>query len=616
MKNENVESPEVFPVGAAVSPDDCQVMSGASTDSANDLATALAMMHVTLESTTDAIFVTDEEKHVREFNEKYVTFWRIPPHMMVSANATELWDYISPQLKDPAEYLARVHEIVASSAPETFDVLELKDGRVFERNSAVQLIKQRSVGRVWSFRDITRRKRAQDALANEKRVLEKIASGASLETVLAVLVRGVEAQSCDGMMCTVLIFDEAAQCLRHGAAPSVPAEYNRIVDGIGIGPCVGSCGSAAYKREPVFATDIATDPHWADYVELAATFGLGSCCSTPVFSSDGILLGTVAMYYRRPHEPSAHDRELIRMATHLAGIVIERARAVEQLRVAKVAAEQRAQEIEERDREIRQKNEQMETDLRMATELQQALMPSTYPTFPADAAAGATKLRFCHRYLPATLMGGDFFHIARLNEDTAAICICDVMGHGVRAALITAMMRAMIETHSVEAAEPGRLLTQLNSEFTGILKQTGTLVFVTVLYFVINIKTGTARFARAGHPPPLQVRRSSDEVQTIMMGTDSAGPAIGIIRNAQFKTTEMKLAPGDFLLFYTDGIIEVQARDGSQFGVKGLRDSIRSNLDQPTESLLDAIVSDVYKFGDSTVLTDDACLVAAELSAN
>jgi hypothetical protein len=199
-------------------------------------------------------------------------------------------------------------------------------------------------------------------------------------------------------------------------------------------------------------------------------------------------------------------------------------------------------EIEERDREIRHKNEQMETDLRMATELQQALMPGTYPTFPADAAAGATRLRFCHRYLPATLMGGDFFHIARLNDDTAAICICDVMGHGVRAALITAMMRAMIETHAVEAREPGRLLTQLNSEFTGILKETGTLVFVTVLYCIINIRAGTARFARAGHPPPLQVRRSSGEVQTIITGANSAGPAIGIIPNAQFKTTEMKLA--------------------------------------------------------------------------
>jgi PAS domain S-box-containing protein len=602
-------------ISAKVADNDQGAMSCASENSVTELATALAMMHATLESTTDAILVTDKANDVREFNEKYVKFWGIPPHMMISAHARELWNYISPQLKEPAGYLARVHEIIASAAPETFDVLQLKDGRVFERNSAIQLIKQRNVGRVWTFRDITRRKRAQDALANEKRVLEKIASGAPLATVLDVLARGVEAQSCDGMMCTVLVFDEAAQCLRHGAAPSMPEEYNRIVDGIGIGPCVGSCGSAAYKRQPVFATDIASDPHWAGYVELAGKFGLGACCSTPVFSSEGILLGTVAMYYLRPHEPSAHDRELIRMATHLAGIVIERARAVEQLRIAKVAAEQRALEIEERDREIRQKNEQMETDLRMATELQQALMPSTYPTFPSDGAAGATKLRFCHRYLPATLIGGDFFHIARLSEDTAAICICDVMGHGVRAALITAMMRAMIETHSVEASEPGRLLTQLNSEFTGILKQTGTLIFVTALYFVINIKTGTARFARAGHPPPLQVRRSCDEVQTIMMGTDSAGPAIGIIRNAQFKTTEMKLAPGDFLLFYTDGIIEVQARDGSQFGVKGLRESVRSNLDQPTESLLDAIVSDVYKFGDSTVLTDDACLVAAELSA-
>src|SRR5262249_57929986 len=163
-------------------------------------------------------------------------------------------------------------------------------------------------------------------------------------------------------------------------------------------------------------------------------------------------------------------------------------------------------ELEERDREIRQKNEQMETDLRMATELQQALMPSTYPTIPADAGAGGTTLRFCHRYMPATLLGGDLFHIARLNDHTAAICICDVMGHGVRAALITAMMRAMIETHAAEAIDPGRLLTQLNREFTGILKQTGTLVFVTVLYCVIDVRVGNARFARAGHPPPLLAR--------------------------------------------------------------------------------------------------------------
>jgi serine phosphatase RsbU (regulator of sigma subunit) len=176
------------------------------------------------------------------------------------------------------------------------------------------------------------------------------------------------------------------------------------------------------------------------------------------------------------------------------------------------------------------------------------------------------------------------------------------------------MMRAMIETHALEAPEPDRLLTQLNSEFTGILKQTGTLVFVTVLYCVIDVKVGNARFARAGHPPPLHAHRSSGEVQSVIIGGDSAGPAIGIIPNAQFKTTEAKLEAGDFLLFFTDGIIEAEASDGSQFGIEGLRESVRSNLDQPTESLLDAVVSDVYKFGDSAVLTDDACLVAAEFS--
>ncbi|HXO92724.1 MAG TPA: PAS domain S-box protein, partial [Candidatus Acidoferrum sp.] len=173
-------------VSANIADNDHRAMSGASEHSVTELATALAMMHATLESTTDAILVTDEANYVREFNEKYVKFWGIPPHMMISAHASELWNYISPQLKDPAGYLARVHEIIASAAPETFDVLQLKDGRVFERNSAIQLIKQRNVGRVWSFRDITRRKRAQDALANEKRVLGKIASGAPLATVLDV----------------------------------------------------------------------------------------------------------------------------------------------------------------------------------------------------------------------------------------------------------------------------------------------------------------------------------------------------------------------------------------------------------------------------------------------
>ena len=269
-------------------------------------------------------------------------------------------------------------------------------------------------------------------------------------------------------------------------------------------------------------------------------------------------------------------------------------------------------ELEERDRVIRHKNEQMETDLRMATELQQALMPNAYPSFPSES-KGVTALRFYHRYLPASMMGGDFFHIARLSDGTAGICICDVMGHGVRAALITAMLRALIETHATEVADPGQFLTELNNEFTRIMKQTGTLVFATVLYCVINIGERGARFARAGHPAPLRVRRTAGEVQMVASGEGSSGPAMGLIPNARFNTTQAELAPGDFLLFFTDGVVEVENKAGSDFGIEGLRQSIRSNLDQPTESLLEAIIGDVYKFADSTVLIDDACLVAAEM---
>jgi phosphoserine phosphatase RsbU/P len=272
-------------------------------------------------------------------------------------------------------------------------------------------------------------------------------------------------------------------------------------------------------------------------------------------------------------------------------------------------------ELEERDRVIRHKNEQMETDLRMATELQQALMPDVYPSVPGSSSHGSTALRFYHRYLPASMMGGDFFHIARLSNDTAGICICDVMGHGVRAALITAMLRALIETHAVDAADPGRFLAELNNEFTRIMKQTDTLVFATVLYCVINIRERDARFARAGHPAPLHVRRTAGEVQTVASGEDSSGPAMGLIPNAQFRTTEAKLAPGDLLLFFTDGIIEVEDKGSREFGIEGLQQSIRSNVHQPTESLLEDIISDVYSFAGSKVLTDDACLVVAELQS-
>ena len=510
----------------------------------DDLTTALAIMHATLESTTDAILVTDEANYVREFNEKYVKFWGIPPHMMVSAQAGELWNYISPQLKDPAAYLARLQDIVASCAPETFDVLELKDGRVFERNSAIQLIKQRNVGRVWSFRDITRRKRAQDALANEKRVLEKIASGASLSVVLDVLVRGVEAQSCDGMMCTVLIFDEDAQCLRHGAAPSLPAEYNKLVDGLHIGPRVGSCGSAAYTRERVFATDVTTDPHWADFVALATQFGIGACCSTPVFSSDGMLLGTVAMYYRQPHQPSAHDCELIRMATHLAGIVIERARAVEQLRVAKIAAEQRAHEVTQAYDTLRTTQEALNAELAGAVEYVLSLLPRPITEERVSADWSMTT---------SAQLGGDGLGYHWMDSERFAFYLLDVSGHGVKSALLAVSIIDTLRTCGLAHTDwndPGAVLRSLNRVY---FSQSHDHLYFTIWYGIADTGKRLMRYSGGGHPPA--VIRTLGCKNPVL---PASGPPVGCFANAKYPTLEISLSfPTDLYLF-SDGVFETR----------------------------------------------------------
>ena len=517
---------------------------GAAEHAGDELATSLAMMHATLESTTDAILVTDETNYVRESNEKYTKLWGMPPHMMVSAHLSELWNHIGPQLKDPAGYLARVQEIVASSAAETFDVLELKDGRVFERNSAIQLIKQRNVGRVWSFRDITQRKRAEDALANEKRVLEKIASGAPLATVLDVLVRGVEAQSCDRMMCTVLIFDEEAQCLRHGAAPSLPAEYNKLVDGIRIGPRVGSCGSAAYERQPVFATNIATDPHWASYVELAASFGIGACCSTPVFSSDGILLGTVAMYYHRPHEPRAHDRELIRMATHLAGIVIERARAVEQLRVAKLAAEQRALEITQAYDVLRTTQQALNAELTGAVDYVLSLLPRPINDERLSADWFMTT---------SAQLGGDGLGYHWMDSERFAFYVLDVSGHGVKSALLAVSIIDTLRTCGLAGTDwndPGAVLRALNRVY---FSQSRDHLYFTIWYGIANLVNRTLRYAAGGHPPAVMRAAQSKNPRL-----PASGPPVGCFVDASYPTVEMPLKQPTDLYLFSDGVFEIR----------------------------------------------------------
>jgi PAS domain S-box-containing protein len=179
--------------------------------------------------------------------------------------------------------------------------------------------------------DITGREDEQAFHTGQKRVLEMIASAAPLPETLKSILHLIELQS-NGMLCSILLLGEDGLHVRHGAAPSLPEGYLRAIDGAPIGPKAGSCGTAMYRGTQVIVTDILTDPLWEDYRVLAQAFGLRACWSTPILSPDGAVLGSFAMYYHEPRRPNAGEMRLTSVATHLAGIAIERQRAEHALR--------------------------------------------------------------------------------------------------------------------------------------------------------------------------------------------------------------------------------------------------------------------------------------------
>ena len=172
-------------------------------------------------------------------------------------------------------------------------------------------------------------KKADSLTRLQQEALQMIASGKPLPDTLEVLLRGIEAQS-PGMLASILLLDGTH--LRHGAAPSLPKEYTLAIDGATIGPRVGSCGTAAHRGSPVFVSDIAHDPLWADYKHLALPHGLRSCWSTPILDEQKKVLGTFGIYHRKTGLPSDDDVGVIELVTHTATTAIEKHRAEKSLR--------------------------------------------------------------------------------------------------------------------------------------------------------------------------------------------------------------------------------------------------------------------------------------------
>jgi diguanylate cyclase (GGDEF)-like protein/PAS domain S-box-containing protein len=224
-----------------------------------------------------------------------------------------------------------VEQEIMSGGEPRIDMEELvpqPDGGIMCRlTSKIPLRNDRGevVGLIGVSRDITERKRQEELYRGQANLLEMIARNEPLPMILEALVLMIERQM-TGISGSVLLLDSEGTRLYHGAAPNLPGAYSRMIDGVAIGPKVGSCGTAAWRSETIIVEDVMADPLWEDFRAMVSQFGFRSCWSTPICTSQKNVLGTFALYSKETRRPTEHEMKLVALATHIAGIAIERKR--------------------------------------------------------------------------------------------------------------------------------------------------------------------------------------------------------------------------------------------------------------------------------------------------
>ncbi|BCM90907.1 phosphoserine phosphatase RsbP [Abditibacteriota bacterium] len=266
---------------------------------------------------------------------------------------------------------------------------------------------------------------------------------------------------------------------------------------------------------------------------------------------------------------------------------------------------------------LRQKNALMETDLNLAREIQQAFLPLQHRHFQPRSLVESCQCSFdfCHHYESSNELGGDFFDIWEISENEIGVFICDVMGHGVRSALVTAVLRGLVEELRPIAGEPGRFLTEVNRSLVAILQRTRTPLFATAFYLIADAASGQWRFANAGHPAPLWLRGTEGKVACIPQATNEAGPALGVIERIVYPSCSCPLHPQDRILLTTDGVFEASNTSGEEYGEDRLRSAAEHYRDLMAPQFVQTLLEEIRRFSDQTSFEDDVCLINIEVSA-
>ena len=270
---------------------------------------------------------------------------------------------------------------------------------------------------------------------------------------------------------------------------------------------------------------------------------------------------------------------------------------------------------EQLEEEIAFKTAEIQRDLQFAREFQEALMPHDYPQVPSGTCVAPLALNFHHVYMPASSVGGDFFDVLKLDDHRAGIFIADVMGHGARSALVTAILRTLLQDLSSQADDPARFLELINRHFYELVEESKQFIFVSAFYLIVDTQKAVATYASAGHPSPLVAERARGTVRPLIQRLHD-NPALGLFRESHYTSFTSFAAKGDVFLLYTDGISEAANANGEEFGRDRLCAVLKQNLDRDVTGLTQSVIEAVNEFTGTTVLPDDICLVAVEVTAS
>ncbi|MEI6560918.1 MAG: SpoIIE family protein phosphatase [Verrucomicrobiota bacterium] len=256
--------------------------------------------------------------------------------------------------------------------------------------------------------------------------------------------------------------------------------------------------------------------------------------------------------------------------------------------------------------ELRHKNEALEEELAMARELQLAMLPQSFPAFIHE---GREAARFYHFFQPSAAVSGDFFDVYEIAPNKVGFFICDVMGHGVRASLVAATARALVEEMASNAVSPEVLLGDLNTALRRILRHNSTPLFVTACYLVADLATGELVYANAGHPRPIRVRAGG---AAPLEG--KTGPVLGLFDEATYERAGCPFEARDVVLFFTDGLYELENAKDEIYDYSRLLQAAECRRHLPMKELCRGIVEEVQAFAANREFSDDVCLVGMELN--